>query len=496
MIPDAEAVLKARDDPRLARRLAVSAAAKARVSPAGQDDPGAWLAARSLAHRYSVERIPFADLDRWSFEYGTGNLVHSSGRFFAVEGLGVSVRGRPAGPSREWQQPIIVQPEVGVLGLLVKEFDGVLHFLMHAKMEPGNANLTQLSPTVQATYSNYTRVHQGAAVRYLEYFVEPGRGAVLADVLQSEHGSWFLRKVNRNVIVEVRGHVPSHEDFCWLTLGQIGELLRSDNLVNMDTRTVVACAPTGYEEPGALNSDTGLLSWFAAERCGHDLRVQRMPLAQVSRWLRDEWSIRHVRDWFFKVVAVSVCADNREVTQWAQPLLEPVRPGVAAFVVRRFRGVPHLLAHARVECGFLDTIELGPTVLCTPAHYDRRPAASRPPFLDLVLGCSGDRVRYDAMLSEEGGRMLNAQIRYLIVEADEASAPTAPPPGYLWVTPGQLGSLVRHSHYVNVQARSLLAAVNARAVDLAADRAAAREQRGEEWGQWVTSMPAARPGAA
>jgi dTDP-4-dehydro-6-deoxy-alpha-D-glucopyranose 2,3-dehydratase len=466
MSTETEAVLKARDAPELAGRLAVSAAAKARVSPAGRDDPGGWLAARNQAHRCSVERIPFAGLDRWSFEDGTGNLVHSSGRFFAVEGLRVTVAGRPAGPFREWQQPIIVQPEVGVLGILVKEFDGVLHFLMHAKMEPGNPNLTQLSPTVQATYSNYTRVHRGAAVRYLEYFLAPGRGGVLADVLQSEHGSWFLQKVNRNMIVEARGPVSLHEDYCWLTLGQIGELLRCDNVVNMDTRTVVACAPTGWEEPGALVSDTGLLSWFAAERCRHDLRAQRMPLAQVAGWLRDEWSIRHAWDWFFKVVAVSVHADNREVTRWTQPLLEPVRPGVTAFVVRRFGGVPHMLVHARVECGFLGTIELGPTVQCTPAHHEHLPAASRPPFLDLVLGRSDEHIRYAAMLSEEGGRLLNAQSRYLIVEADEAEAPTRPPPGYLWVTPGQLSSLVRHSHYVNVQARSLLAAVNAQAVDL------------------------------
>ncbi|CAM5359048.1 GDP-mannose 4,6-dehydratase [Streptomyces cyaneofuscatus] len=90
-----------------------------------------------------------------------------------------------AGPA--WHQPIIVQPEVGILGILVKEFDGVPHFLMQAKMEPGNSNLLQISPTVQATRSNYTKAHKGADVRYLEYFRGPRQGRVLADVLQSEH---------------------------------------------------------------------------------------------------------------------------------------------------------------------------------------------------------------------------------------------------------------------------------------------------------------------
>ena len=65
------------------------------------------------------------------------------------------------------------------------------------------------------------------------------------------------------------------------------------------------------------------------------------------------------------------------------------------------------------------------------------------------------------MHSEEGGRFLNAQSRYLIVEADEATAPMTRPPGYRWVTPGQLTALVRHGHYVNVQARTLLACLHA-----------------------------------
>ena len=30
-------------------------------------------------------------------------------------------------------------------------------------------------------------------------------------------------------------------------------------------------------------------------------------------------------------------------------------------------------------------------------------------------------------------------------------------PGYRWVTPAQLTELLRHSHYVNIQTRSLLA---------------------------------------
>jgi len=450
--------LRPRTQPDLRTRLAESAAVRTGAHLATADFAD-WLAERGEANRFRVDRIPFDALDGWSFAPDTGNLVHRSGRFFTVEGLHVT---HVDGSRRhEWHQPIIKQPEIGILGILVKEFDGVLHCLMQAKMEPGNPNLLQLSPTVQATRSNYTKVHQGADVKYLEYFTDPRRGRVVADVLQSEHGSWFFRKSNRNMIVEAVGEVPLHDDFCWLTLGQIGELLHRDNVVNMDSRTVLSCVPAAGDPDVALHSDTELRSWFTAERARHDVFAERVPLARIPGWRRGERTVSHADGRYFDVVAVDVRAGSREVARWSQPLFEPVGEGVAAFLTRHIGGVPHVLAHARVEGGFLDTVELGPTVQYTPGNYAHLRGADRPLFLDLVLDAPPGRIRYEALHSEEGGRFLNAVSRYLVVEADEADAPLDPPPGYRWVTPWQLSSLVQHSHYVNVQARTLLACLNA-----------------------------------
>ncbi|MCN9242412.1 NDP-hexose 2,3-dehydratase family protein [Streptomyces sp. RY43-2] len=454
--------LQTRADTKVPARIARSAATT-RGAHLRTEDFGGWLADRGRAHAFQVERIPFAELDGWSFQESTGNLVHRSGRFFTVEGLHITEEGEPYGdgPYADWYQPVIKQPEVGVLGILVKEFDGVPHLLMQAKMEPGNPNLLQLSPTVQATRSNYTKAHRGADVKYIEYFVGPGRGRVIADVLQSEHGSWFYRKSNRNMVVEAVGDVPLLDDFCWLTLGQINELLHRDNVVNMDARTVLSCLPFEDTSDGALLSDVELLSWLTGERTRHSVRAERVPLDSLPGWKCGEDAIEHVAGRYFKVMAVSVRADNREVTGWTQPLFEPVGPGVLAFLTREFGGVPHVLMHARVEAGFLDTIELGPTVQYTPGNYAHLPASERPLFLDTVLRARPDRIRYEAVHSEEGGRFLGAESRCLIIDADEADAPLDPPPGYAWVTRAQLTSLVRHGHYLNVQARTLLACLNA-----------------------------------
>lgn len=459
----APTVLRRRADDTLAQRLARSAARRAEGFALRTADVPGWLALRARAHHFRVERIALSDLDGWYFATDTGNLHHHTGRFFSIEGIDVS---HTEGAIRRWQQPMIRQPEVGILGILAKEFDGVLHFLLQAKMEPGNRNLLQLSPTVQATHSNYTGAHRGTPVKYLEYFTDPSRGTVLTDVLQSEHGSWFYRKSNRNIVMETVDDVPVDDDFCWLTLGQIGELLRYDNVVNMDARTVLASCPVTSAEPGALYTDLELRSWFTVERARHTLTAERVPLADIEEWKRGDFTLGRDDGRYFRLVAVAVAAGNREVTGWSQPLFEPTGIGVSAFLFRHFAGVPHLLVQAKVEAGFLDTVELAPTVQCTPGNWAHLPEPLRPSFLDVVRGASPERVRYAAVHSEEGGRFLNAESRYLFVEADEAQVPLDPPTGFRWATPGQLNNLAQHGHYLNVQARTLLACLNAGTVRL------------------------------
>ena len=45
--------------------------------------------------------------------------------------------------------------------MIRKKIKGIPHYLTEAKFEPGNYNKIQISPSVQATYSNLNRVHKG-----------------------------------------------------------------------------------------------------------------------------------------------------------------------------------------------------------------------------------------------------------------------------------------------------------------------------------------------
>lgn len=453
--------------------------------PVDSTEISGWLAQRAAEQRLKVSRVPLGAMERWSFHPEDGRLAHESGRFFSIEGLHVHTN---FGWRPEWIQPIIVQPEIGFLGLIVREHDGVLQVLVQAKVEPGNINAVQLSPTVQATRSNYTGVHRGAKVRFIEYFTGARRSRILVDVIQSEHGGWFLRKRNRNMVVEVFEDLPEHPNFRWLTLAQIRAMLCHDNIVNMDLRTVLACVPTRVDREHVdevltgvfdgtfqtrllrsfvgvgtpLHSMNSLLSWISDVRTRRELVQRTRPLADIERggWIRHDDGIEHRDKKYFSIFGISVVTSDREVTSWMQPILSPASRGLLALLVKDIGGTLHGLVQMRTEAGGLDVAELAPTVHCQPDNHADVPAEHRPAYLDYVLNAPRSQIRYDALQSEEGGRFHHNENRYMVVEVPEDFDDGASP-DHRWMTFDQITYLLGHSYYANVQLRSVVACASA-----------------------------------
>jgi oxidase EvaA len=460
----------------------------------------AWYAGECQANDCEVHEIPFAALNRWRFATDPYRLAHDSGRFFTIEGIRVRADN---GRQLQWDQPIINQPDIGILGIITRVFDGVHHFLMQAKMEPGNVNGVQLAPTVQATRSNYTRVHGGKQPAYLEYFTQPGRARVLVDQLQSEQGSCFLRKRNRNMVVEVAEDIPLEPGFCWLTLGQTKRLLGVENLVSMDSRSVISCLPLVSPEWGQAHGGTGrrgtgrepgrimvgpraldgfardvflslqggwadrtqdeLLTWVTRLKVAWEMTVERIPLDQVAGWRQTDREIAHESGKRFSVAAVDVRAPNREVTGWTQPILKYRACGVSGFLVQKINGTLHFLARAQLQPGGFDLLDVGPTVTWDGSED---PLGTGEPvyplidrtFLEHFVDPAPGRVRFSVVHSEEGGRFYHFQNRYMIVELPEGTL-TDTPPDFAWMTLRQLAEFARYG-WLNIEARNLIACVS------------------------------------
>lgn len=447
----------------------------------------AWMTKRNEDVVANITQISLSNLSGWCNT--SDRIMHNSTRFFSIDGIRVETN---YGLVSSWEQPIINQPEIGFLGMIVKKINGILHFLVQAKIEPGNLNVVQLSPTLQATRSNYSRVHKGASPLYLDYFNGTKNVEILVDQLQSEQGARFLHKRNRNIIVEVGEdeELDICDDFVWLTLRQIKELLKYPNVVNMDTRTVISCISLGSyseetlnllsvfnfvakdkDEPihsflysmlskeNHLHSIPSIIQWITALKFKYELKICQIPLIECSHWYYNGNMISHELGKYFSVIGVHVSIGNREVTSWDQPMVRSAQEGIIGFIIKKINGIYHFLVQAKLEAGNFDIVELAPTVQCLTGNYRKGDNEYSVPYINEFLNIpSASRIWYSACQSEEGGRFFQEQNLNMIVEVDD-NFPIEVKENYCWMTLNQLLSFVAYNNYINIAARSLISAI-------------------------------------
>lgn len=431
-----------------------------------------WIKETNDKVEVHIEKVPLSKCDPWYYDYSCGVIQNPKGSFFYISGIQEFYDDELVK-----EQPIIIQNEIGFLGIICKMVDGVLNFLMQAKIEPGNVNKVQISPTIQATKSNFTQKHGGRKPAYLEYFVNARKHEIIVDQIQSEQSSRFYKKRNRNIIILVEDEVevlPSHK---WMTLGQIKQLMRIDNLVNMDARTVLSCIPLSITKV-SLDNMLEIRRFFKSDdfyRSIFDSPV-RNRIPQLYSYINDYKMFRtketkliplfSLKDWQmknnefyspsanFKIVFCDIKIQGREVTHWAQPLFEAIGKATFGLFMSNIEGVRNFLVQIKPEIGCFDQLEIGPTVQLE-SNFD-------PSECDIVTKLflqhleNSESIHYDVILSEEGGRFYCEQNRNVIIEINYRDIDYLPEK-YQWVDYATLNTLVQVNNCLNIQLRNLLA---------------------------------------
>ena len=436
----------------------------------------AWITELNENTHVKIEECNILDSKFWFFDDYAGEVLNRRKSFFSIIGMRHFVDDEFI---RE--QPVIIQPEIGYLGIICRKIDGVLNFLMQAKIEPGNVNCVQISPTIQATKSNFLRMHGGKLPTYFELFEKSGEHQVLYDQIQSEQASRFYQKRNRNMIMYLDEDIELYPNFRWMTLGQIKELMKIDNLVNMDTRTVLSGLPlTGavddldsLKEIVAAFSDPALCaSIFAYDpqkglpeiyqqlnnyKMFRDVRVATVPLNQLVDWKVDNYGITCRSEADFMVRYYNIEIDGREVQQWTQPLFKAIGMATFGLLSRVHNDRRKYLVRIKPEIGSFDMAELGPAIQWEPTHDHTEDNEVDKLFLSKYQ--KGEGVKVDVVLSEEGGRFYHEQNRNVIIYIDEDELPEVPD-GYIWTDYAALGYMVQINNCLNIQLRNLMSLID------------------------------------
>ena len=422
-----------------------------------------------------VKEVNFDELQAWSFDV-SGDLVHESGKFFricagcAVDSLSGSER----------VQPVIDQPEQGILGIISRCKDHKIEILLQAKIEPGNLDSVQYSPTVQATKSNYTGAHKGRPVPYLGDFL-PQADHVVSRGLQSEHGYKFYRKANDNVHVHDNRAKAIDKHFVWLSLGDIRYLLSREHCVNMDTRSVLATIdfigkPLGYGEISSLLGELGTIErellfssvsdegavyslneireWVARSKGSATIKKQILPLPTLLEkgWDLTKTKLSSDNNRHFELVGVRASIASRETSSWYQPIVRDRVPKVYAFLVKKINNILHVLVQAVEEDFSWSGPEVGPTIHSVPDSTFSLGESLRP----FGLKEQDAKIIYDKHQSEEGGRFMEQKNRYIVAIVD-TDAPVTVSEKFKWLTLYQIKQLTKQECHVNIEARTLTA---------------------------------------
>jgi oxidase EvaA len=440
-----------------------------------------WLDTVRRSCDMQVREIPRSQSKEWIFD--GHRLHHTSGGFFSVVGAALYAKGAR---QAHLDQPLIDQPEIGILAFLIKTVHDTVHFLVQAKPEPGNIALVQAAPSVQATESNYKRRHKGKAIPFLEYCLVPGKATILSDTLQSEQGTRFLGKYNRNMVVEVAGDEPRPESpgLKWFPIHDLYPLLLEDFQINTDARSVLASAPWRLFNPGrapfgqwrgrggpgeaflrsfeapedrSALSTTRIIERLRQLRTTAEVAATVVGLTDLTGWEMTDSAIRPERREMFAVRQFAVETSEREVASWDQPLIAAPVEGQAFLFCQERAGILHFLFNARAEIGFQETFQYGPTIQDLGDQPPILPSLEeQESALKHVLGRSDTLL--SSMHSDEGGRFFRCVSRYGI---------RLLPPGesievgdnLSWMTLRQIEWLIRRPGFFSNEARSLISMV-------------------------------------
>lgn len=411
-----------------------------------------WFEKTIADSRFSVQITPWKNSKSWNFI--DGSLSHTSGRFFKV----VGVRHKQSNGTVTLR-PLMEQREIGTLGFVVHGPMGERQILVQAKIEPGNIGTCQLAPTFQATASNASQVHGGIAPAYKDLFYGTEEGT-----LQSEQGTRFLGKLNRNVMLAIDRMLEPTPLHKWVSIPELLSLLDTDHAINTDARSVLVCAEWeqlaakpftsrqdaftkllqksyATKKPRVLKSIASELKRLRAQESPFEI----VPLEYLAGWRITDTTIESETPGAFSVVHINVVSHDREVQAWDQPIINSPGKGYADVHCTVIEGVLHFYLPPQTEAGLLHKVELGPSYLSEPGEENVPPEVPNA------------RIHAQVVQSDEGGRFYQDATLYRLMEVDNTILQTTDI--RYWLTLRDIKELLAKGGYLTNEARSALSLV-------------------------------------
>ena len=410
-----------------------------------------WLKKQKKKHKLKIKVIKLKDIDKWKID--NSKIYHKTKNFFKIVGIKVLTNFN----KKNWDQPMIVQNEVGILGIIKNTKTN--KYLLQSKVEPGNINKLQLAPTVQATKSNYSRVHGGKKVPYINYFLKSKK---TIPSLQSEQGFRYLNKFNSNILLKTSKFIEIKPEFYWFNKNEIKELIKIRNIINMDTLSVFSSFMTKVKKDYPINSIRKIYDWVKINNKKFFMKTKIVDLIKLKDWTYNSTKIEHKKKKHFSIIGINASTNKREIKNWSQPIIKGKEMAFAGFIKAKFNNIEHYLCRYILKPGLKSGV-----ISCTVNTSDIN-NYSKNHTLNInekyfikkyfFSQYSKKNIIYDNILSDEGGRFYQCQIRYMISKLlypDSIKIPN----NYIWISHNQIVDMIKDQK-LDIEARLLFVCAN------------------------------------
>ncbi len=202
-----------------------------------------------------------------------------------------------------------------------------------------------------------------------------------------------------------------------------------------------------------MKSFQEIKDWLGREYVKAQLRVKRISFSRSREWRWDEdGAFSHITGRFFRVVGLEAVFTPGDFFV-RQPILDQSEIGLLCFLVARDQEDWWVLAHAKVEPGNVNGVQLAPTVQATKSNYEAVHGGGRTLYLDIAQGRRG--VLYRRLQSEQNSRFLAKRNLNKVVLLPEKTSELDF--RFKWIRMSELLPLLGRSHLVNTDARSVIA---------------------------------------
>ncbi len=409
-----------------------------------------WFKLQKKNQKINVRIKKLNNLDNWNFK--EDSIYHKSRKFFKI--IAIDVKSNLH--RQNWDQPIIVQKELGILGII--KDSKKKKYLLQAKLEPGNKNKLQLSPTVQATKSNYTRVHGGKKIPYLNFFLRKKNFFIS----QSEQGYRYLFKFNNNSLIKVDQKIKILKNYYWLDRSEIKSLINKKSILNMDTISVFSSFISTENIDTPLNTISSINKWFKHKDKLYKMKIKIKSLTKLRDWDVKNEKIVHKNNNHFSVIGINIRTNKREILEWDQPIIKGKNLAFVGYLIKKFNGTNHYLCRYNKKPG-LKSSTLSCTVNTSNLNSykkNKNLTIFQKNILKNLFMNKKQRYKklYDNILSDEGGRFFNCEIRYKALEIND-SFKIKIPQNYIWISQNQMIEMIKKKK-IDIEARLLFACIN------------------------------------